>query len=280
MPDLFAIARRRAPQTIKIALSLIILVALFSPIGEAYAEGHYFLTFTQAGSDDFNRQIYYKNKLELGFGISYVPKNVPMLFDPLRGNKFARSPWVTDYTILPMSLALRWQVTDIIGRYFWRGNVEAGIGPAFMFITKGPESFYAAIITGARYNFVQPNWRIAPYAEANVGLGWTNAQQPYEVMHNLPRVGQGQDFTFTFSTGAGLRYNINRDLGVSVGICYLHISNAYLSEPKYKNYGINLVGPSFGFVAAIAPMVDCIRTQLQSTGRPPRTDADSPRQSW
>jgi hypothetical protein len=29
-------------------------------------------------------------------------------------------------------------------------------------------------------------------------------------------------------------------------VSYMHISNLYLSEPKYSNYGINVYGPMIG----------------------------------
>jgi long-subunit fatty acid transport protein len=46
--------------------------------------------------------------------------------------------------------------------------------------------------------------------------------------------------------GAGARYNFNPRYSISAGISYMHISNGYLSEPKYVNYGINVYGPIAG----------------------------------
>jgi long-subunit fatty acid transport protein len=57
---------------------------------------------------------------------------------------------------------------------------------------------------------------------------------------------QGQDLTFTFMMGSGVRYNFNPRYGISVGMNYMHVSNLYLSEPRHLNYGINVYGPMVG----------------------------------
>jgi hypothetical protein len=94
---------------------------------------------------------------------------------------------------------------------------------------------------GVRRNFVQPRWRIAPYFEGRLGLGNIDAKEPLGV-----RYAQGQDFTFTVMLGSGVRYNFNPRYSISAGVGYMHISNLYLSEPKYPNYGINVYGPMVG----------------------------------
>lgn len=58
---------------------------------------------------------------------------------------------------------------------------------------------------------------------------------------------QGQNLTFTYSLGVGVRYNFDSKYSLSGGMNYMHISNGYLSEPKFANYGINVYGPMFGF---------------------------------
>jgi hypothetical protein len=57
---------------------------------------------------------------------------------------------------------------------------------------------------------------------------------------------QGQDFTFTMMMGTGVRYNINSRYALSTGLTWMHVSNLYLSEPKFLNYGINVYGPIVG----------------------------------
>lgn len=189
---------------------------------------------------DFNRQIYYKNKLELGFDAGYYPYNTKFIFDFLEGQSWDRPSVFPDYTLVPLTLSLRWHLDDIGGPWFLRGNTDVTFSGNYTVIPQGPESYYVSFMTGARYNFVQPNWRIAPYIEGRVGAGFTDAKGPQGVQY-----AQGQDFTFTFSMGGGLRYNIDPRFSVSSGITYMHISNLYLSTKAY-NYGINVFGPTVG----------------------------------
>ncbi len=200
---------------------------------------------------DFNSAIYYKNKLELSFDAAGLPFNIPLIFDPLMGDKFARQPGTVDYTLIPLTLALRWHLYGISGPSFLRGNTDLMFGGSHTVIAQGPESRYDALMTGLRYNFVQPNWRTAPYLELRGGMGFTDAKQPEEKAHHQLQVGQGQDFTFTFIMGGGVRYNFNPLYSMSLGIAYMHISNLYLSEPKYYNHGINVFGPNLGVNVAL-----------------------------
>jgi hypothetical protein len=80
-----------------------------------------------------------------------------------------------------------------------------------------------------------------PYFDGRLGLGRIDAKGPKGVLW-----AQGQDFTFTLMMGSGVRYNFNSRYGLSVGVNYMHISNLYLSEPKFGNYGINVYGPMVG----------------------------------
>ena len=186
---------------------------------------------------DFNRDIYYKNKLEFGFDAGFLNNNVPFIFNPLMGDSWDRVP--LDYTLVPLTLSLRWHLDDLGGPWILRGNTDVTFSGNYTVIPQGPESYYASYMMGARYNFVQPNWRIAPYLEARVGCGFTDAKGPKGVLY-----AQGEDFTFTFSMGGGLRYNFDPRYSVSAGITYMHISNLYLS--RAYNYGINVFGPTVG----------------------------------
>lgn len=88
---------------------------------------------------------------------------------------------------------------------------------------------------------MQPNWRVVPFFEGRAGVGDINAKEPDGVLY-----AQGQDLTFTVMLDAGARYNINSKYSFSAGAGYIHISNLYLSEPKYGNYGINVWGAMAG----------------------------------
>lgn len=187
--------------------------------------------------DDFNRKIYYKNKLELAFDAGHLPFNSEFVFDFLEGQNWAKLP--RDYTLIPLTLSLRWHLDDLGGPGILRGNTDVTFGGNYTIIPQGPESYYAAFVTGARYNFVQPNSPVSPYLEGIVGCGFTDARGPQGV-----QFAQGQDFTFTFSMGGGFRFNFNPTYSVSVGYKYMHISNLYLSDAY--NYGVNVYGPTMG----------------------------------
>jgi hypothetical protein len=189
---------------------------------------------------DFNRQIYFKNKLEVGFDVGYLPHNTKFFFDFMEGQDWGRPKEFPDYTLIPLTLSLRWHLDDIGGPWILRGNTDVTFSGNYTIISQGPESYYASFMTGARYNFVQPNWRVAPYVEGRVGAGFTDAKGPDGVLY-----AQGQDFTFTFSMGAGLRYNFDPRYSVSAGVTYMHISNLYMSKDAY-NYGLNVVGTTVG----------------------------------
>ncbi|MBL0225824.1 MAG: acyloxyacyl hydrolase [Geobacteraceae bacterium] len=189
--------------------------------------------------DDYNRKIYYKNKLEFAFDAGYFPYNTKFIFDMFEGQNWERPSFFPDYTLVPLTLSLRWHLDDLGGPWFLRGNTDVTFSGNYTVIPQGPESYFVSFMTGARYNFVQPNWRIAPYIEGRVGCGFTDAQGPKGVPYS-----QGQDFTFTFSMGGGLRYNIDPRYSVSLGYTYMHISNLYLSDAY--NYGVNVHGPNIG----------------------------------
>jgi hypothetical protein len=188
---------------------------------------------------DFNRNIYYKNKLEFSLESGWLPINIPFVFEFLLGDNYTRNPRV--YRLVPIIASLRWQLNNIGGPSILRGNWDATFSAGATLIPSGPETRYFAFITGLRRNFIQRNWKFAPYLEIRGGLGDINAKEPYGV-----KFAQGQDFTFTLMLGGGVRYNFNSRYAIEGGMAYMHVSNAYLSEPKYPNYGINVYGPMFG----------------------------------
>ena len=189
---------------------------------------------------DSNRSIYYKNKLEFSLETGWLPINIPFVFDFLLGDGYNQTP--LKYTLVPTIASLRWQTGDIRGPGILRGNWDLTFSGAFTVIPRGPETHYGAYDIGIRRNFVRPNWRIAPYFEYRLGLGRIDAKGPEGVPY-----AQGQDFTFTMMMGSGVRYNFNPRYAISAGVSWMHISNLYLSEPKFLDYGINVYGPMVGF---------------------------------
>ena len=51
---------------------------------------------------DFNRQIYFKNKLEVGFDVGYLPYNTKFIFDFMEGQNWDRPTEFPDYTLIPL----------------------------------------------------------------------------------------------------------------------------------------------------------------------------------
>jgi Lipid A 3-O-deacylase (PagL) len=188
---------------------------------------------------DFNRSIYYKNKLEFSLETGWLPINIPFVFDFLLGDGYNQTP--LKYTLVPIIASLRWQTGDVRGPGILRGNWDLTFSGAFTVIPRGPETHYGSYDMGIRRNFVRPNWRIAPYFEYRLGLGRIDAKGPQGVPY-----AQGQDFTFTMMMGSGARYNFNPRFAISAGVSWMHISNLYLSEPKFLDYGINVYGPMVG----------------------------------
>jgi lipid A 3-O-deacylase PagL len=188
---------------------------------------------------DINRNNYYKNRMEFSVEAGSLPINIPFVFDFLMGDGYNMTP--LKYTLAPIIASLRWQINDVSGPSILRGNWESSFSGTYTMIPRGPETRFFAYVMGIRRNFVQPRWRISPYLEGRVGTGDINAKGPKGVAF-----AQGQDYTFTLMLGSGLRYHISPRYAFWGGAGYMHISNLYLSEPRYLNYGINVWGPMFG----------------------------------
>ena len=147
------------------------------------------------------------------------------------------------YTVVPISLTASLKLDDVsldhfLGGYL-RGYSEFFFRGDYEQIVHGPENHYEGIMVGPRYNFVQPGWKIIPYVEGGVGLGFADS--------NPAQGGLGQDFNFTFEAGAGAKYNICDDFFVRLGVEYQHVSNAGLSEPEFPNHPIDELGPKLSF---------------------------------
>jgi hypothetical protein len=188
---------------------------------------------------DFNREIYYKNKIEYSIESGWLPNNIPFVFDFVVDSPY--TTWPLHYTLVPNLASVRWQLDNIWGWKFLRGNTDFSFSASYTAIPRGAETRYFAFDYGIRRNFIPPRSRIVPYVEGRGGIGNIDAKGPLGVEY-----AQGQDTTFTLMVGAGARYNFGPRYGVSAGVTYMHVSNLYLSEPRYENFGINVYGPMVG----------------------------------
>jgi hypothetical protein len=189
---------------------------------------------------DFNSDIYYRNKLEFSVETGALPINIPFVFDVFVGGNYSQKP--LHYTMVPTFTSLRWHMGNVRGPRILRGNTDLTTSLSFTAIPRGPETRYGAFDLGVRRNFVPRNWRAAPYFEFRLGAGFINAKGPEGNFY-----AQGQDFTFTLWLGAGVRYNFNPKYSMTLGPAYMHVSNAYLSEPAHLDNGINVTGGMIGF---------------------------------
>lgn len=189
---------------------------------------------------DFNRDIYYRNKLEFSLETGALPINIPFIFDIFVGGNYSHPP--LHYTLVPTFASLRWHMGNVSGPVILRGNTDLTASLSYTAIPRGPETRYGAFDLGVRRNFVPRNWRASPFFEARVGAGHINAKEYTGIQW-----AQGQDLTFTLWLGAGVRYNFSPRYSVSLSPSWMHISNLYLSEPKELNNGINVTGAMVGF---------------------------------
>jgi hypothetical protein len=188
---------------------------------------------------DFNREIYYKNKVELSLETGWLPNNIPFVFDFVVGSRY--STWPLHYTLVPNIASVRWQLDNIWGWKIFRGNTDFSFSGSYTAIPRGPETRYFAFDYGIRRNFIPPRSRIVPYVEGRGGIGDINAKGPKGVEY-----AQGQDMAFTLMVGSGARYSFSPRYAVSAGMNYMHVSNFYLSEPRYEDFGINVYGATVG----------------------------------
>ena len=147
------------------------------------------------------------------------------------------------YTIVPITLTASLKLDDVsLDHEFGgilRGYTEFFFRGEYSQILRGPETHYEGAMFGPRYNFVQPGWKLIPYAEGGVGFEFADS--------NPQAGGLGQDFNFSFIAGVGAKYCFTNDFYARLGVEYQHLSNAGLSEPAAANHPIDGLGPKLSF---------------------------------
>lgn len=223
-------------------LRFALLLLLFAGFAESQEPAthsiHNFFFFS--GSGDFNRNVFYRNKLEFSVESGWEPINIPFPYDFVTAAAY--TTWPLHYTLQPNIASVRWTIDNIDWPSILRGTTDYTFSGTYVNIPRGPETRYFVFLFGIRRNFIRPNWRMVPYFDARGGVGNINAKGPDGV-----RYAQGQDLTFTLMNGGGIRYDFNPRFSVEAGATYQHVSNGYLSLPKYYDYGINVWGSMVGF---------------------------------
>jgi opacity protein-like surface antigen len=163
--------------------------------------------------------------LELGSGVS---------FSNVRSGEPNKA-----YTIVPIQLTASLKLDDVsldnMAGGVFRGYSEFWFRGQYDQIVRGPETHYEGLLVGPRYNFVQPGWKVIPFVEGGVGIGFADS--------NPQAGGLGQDFNFSFEVAAGAKYQINCNWFARLAVQYQHMSNAGLSDPPNPNHPIDSLGP-------------------------------------
>ena len=132
------------------------------------------------------------------------------------------------YTMVPLNVEASYALDGVSLSDFRQGYTEFFVRDFYDFITQGPESRMIGFTAGPRYNFVQKNWRVIPFIEGNVGVGFTDAK-------SAKMEGYGQDFCFEFGVGTGFKYLLTSRTYLRVTATYEHFSNAGLSGHQDNN---------------------------------------------
>lgn len=148
-----------------------------------------------------------------------------VMFSPIGADKGRPT---LNYTL--SGLQLGWMLTDVTHSGWSSGNLEVAgeiIGGA---VFNGPGNYLAGATAWARYNFVQPRWRVIPYIQGGAGA------EAIDMDTTLV----GGRFAFNLNIAAGARYMAGENWSINIECLYQHLSNATIYT---HDIGINAVGP-------------------------------------
>ena len=129
------------------------------------------------------------------------------------------------YRIEPIELTAALAVDDVsldnfLGGVF-RGYTEFLFRGQYDNIDKGPEDRYAGILVGPRYNFVQPGWKLIPYVEGTVGVGFATSR---------PQLG---GLSARTSTSASRSARVRSTRSTAIGPCASACSTSTSPTPAF-----------------------------------------------
>lgn len=149
------------------------------------------------------------------------------------------------HNAIPINLTLGIPVDDVSLDDFaggvFRGNTDFLFKSTNFILDGTQEDRLFGFSFGPRYNFIQPNWPIIPFAEGLVGFGFVNSDP--RIDPSGEQFGSGQDFNFLFSVAIGFRYDITDQAFLRLAAVYTHVSNADLSLPEFENKALDMIGP-------------------------------------
>jgi hypothetical protein len=163
-----------------------------------------------------------------------------LTLEALAGMFFAPTgigPTIPTFNYTPVNLRLGCIVIDPT-----RTGWQRGCGEVLLDVTAAPVvNGFGDVLGGPslllRWNFVQPDCRLVPYAQAGAGFVFTDAHEDHTQM------AIGHSFEFLLQAGAGCRYLLNNCWALNAEFDFQHISNAGTSP---RNWGVNALGGLVG----------------------------------
>ena len=120
----------------------------------------------------------------------------------------------------------------LAGNFEFLGEIFAGP------IVHGPGTVTTGATLFIRYNFIQPQARLIPYAQIGAGGVYTDiGEKESSGLISLP-------VEFNLQGVLGTRFMLNDRWSVVLEAGYRHVSNAEIKKP---NFGINSIGGNLGF---------------------------------
>ena len=184
------------------------------------------LTCTGAIGAEVEQQNDFSDYFERGkYEVSLVSG---VMFSPVGAD---RNRPTVDYSL--SGLQFGWMLSTPGESGWLRGNWEVALEAMGGTVFNGRGSYMAGGTVWARYNFIQPGWRVVPYVQGGAGAEATDFDQRLI----------GETFNFNLNIGVGARCFLAQKWALEFECRYQHLSNAKISN---HDIGINAVGPMIG----------------------------------
>ncbi len=143
------------------------------------------------------------------------------------------------YVINPHVLLVRWQPyhTEQFFHTQFTFTRQFEVNAVAIPFWRGPEQHYFGGGVGVRLVYGKTGSRFSAFIQGRLAVGGIDSSGPPH--------GQGQDLAFSPMASLGVVFKATKYQKVSLGVQYVHFSNAGLSEPERPNIGINTLGPLF-----------------------------------
>jgi hypothetical protein len=144
------------------------------------------------------------------------------------------------YRLVPTQLS--WRSKEFIGRVFADGSrlmIRHRLTLIGTWVQSGPEAHYVGLAGSPSVEWWNAAGTWSLFTGSGGGFGWIDSRGV--------RGGQGQDFTFNWFIRGGVEHVTARNVRLSAGIMYQHLSNGGQTDP---NPGIDALGFTLGYAWA------------------------------